>query len=261
MSKPTDPVAWATATNYTDPPNSWDGTVTKLEPPDRAQGFKPKTRPPAQWFNRLFAAAGNWLGYFDGRFDANGGVILAQDYAAAIGAGGAGLGSADIIVVAELPAARPIGGAASPHWEWIADSGHYDWRTLVNSGELVIPITRILNQCATDGATDNGTVQIKSVSVFMTPGAARTGTDRPLVTLQSQTITGGAPSSLAIHASQNGTASSTTPETVTATPGSPVTVTHLREYFLVVNGGNDAGTSKDKVHRALINYTRTRLPL
>lgn len=263
MSKPTSPYQFATDANMSDPAQDWDGTPTKVDPGSsrRAAGFLPARIVPADWVNFLLNAIGNWIGWLSGRFEDGGAVLLEANYSPALGAGGGGLGSGNIERVVNLAAGVALGGT-SPQWEFVSDSGSFTWRTLSNSGVLVIPICEALNQASLDGgSTANGTLKIVSVSVFLKPGAGRTGTDRTLVALQSQTVSGGAPTTLSTLASQFCTASSTSNETVTATPGSPVTVDSLTDLFVQVTGGNDAGSNKDKVYRVLIQYTRTRTPL
>jgi hypothetical protein len=64
--RPADPpIDFATDDNYAAGSETWSGTPTKVEPDpgDQATGFVPNTKPPAQWWNWLFASFGGWLLY------------------------------------------------------------------------------------------------------------------------------------------------------------------------------------------------------
>lgn len=63
MTKPISIPTWAIDTNFTNPPQA--GTPTKVDPGAAKQdeGFLPTERPPAQHFNWLFNAMGQWIDY------------------------------------------------------------------------------------------------------------------------------------------------------------------------------------------------------
>jgi hypothetical protein len=160
-----------------------------------------------------------------------------------------------------LSSGQPLSPSGSPHWEYILASGTYRWRSLVNAGEVHFPINPAIEAVSIDGgSTTYGTIAIVSASVFWTPGAARTGVNRPAISLVSQTITAGAPAAT-LHATANGDASTTTAHTTTVTPASPITMAFGSDYKIAINGGNDAGTNLDLIHRVQLRCTLSRMPL
>lgn len=152
MPKPTQSPLWATDANYTADGDPWSGTPTKVDPgaSRRAEGAEPDTFP-AQWFNWIFGAHGDWLDWLD--------TILDDTIPGAVD------------LVYETPQERtitigPQEGKGETNWSW----NTYD------SASCSSATTDDLFVCISDFLPSGAVVQ--RVRALVKPGTARTSGNR-----------------------------------------------------------------------------------
>ena len=241
MPKPTEVYDWATNTNYAAGPDT--GTPTKVQAPTATEedGWIGNQKPPPQYQNYWQNAVSQWIDWVAqvNDFDSEGNILYSP--------------VKDVRRTMPLYSAQP-GGGGTPEWDLVPGSGGPQWESQIDQGALVLSVNSVVQGLSLDGTTTYSDTEIVSVSVFINPGASRSGIARPTLFLLSQGVSGGAP---------NGSPIESAPalgfgawETVTLTPASPIAMDFDREYYVEIASGDDGGVHvSDLVSRVMLRTT------
>jgi hypothetical protein len=132
--------------------------------------------------------------------------------------------------------------------DWITVST--GWRSETDFGGIRIPLALPIESLASSSIT---------VEVLVTPGAARTGTDRMAVTTLQQELDWTTPAPGG-DTFVDTVYSDTTTQTQIITVVSSFTVNAARSFAVVVSSGNDGSTNEDVLHGCRVTYSLQRVP-
>lgn len=230
MAKPTEDYTWATDTNFADPGQDWDAQPTKVEPGPtgyRQQGFLPARLLPADFLNWLFNAIGKWLTWFDARFASDGASLY---------------DNAQRSFPLSHMNFRP--DAAAGALDWNPDASK--WVSAQNNAQLFLPLEAHMPLA---GHWD-------TFRVLVTPGAARTGTNKVSVSLWKQDVADGAVTQVGSTVYDDGT---TNQQEIVLSNSSVFDLSaNDFAWYLMVKAGNTGSASPDSVYMARITLTATK---
>jgi hypothetical protein len=148
-----------------------------------------------------------------------------------------------------------------PHWDLVSSVSGYRFESTANDGDILFPVNDALCGVSIDGATTFGTITIKSVNVYWRNGAARTGSDRPQISLIKQTAVAGVYTSTVVDSVFGPASASPAEHSTTLTLGTPQAMGHLEDYFVKVTAGNDGASNADYIYRVMVTASATRVAL
>ena len=132
--------------------------------------------------------------------------------------------------------------------DWVTVSG--GWQSATDFGGIRIPLALPIESLASSSIT---------VEVLVSPGAARTGTDRMAVTTLQQELDWTTPAPGG-DTFVDTVYSDTTTNTQIITVVSSFTVNAARSFAVVVSSGNDGSTNEDVLYGCRVTYSLQRVP-
>jgi len=239
MAVPTDEFTWATDTNHTDPPETWDGTVTKTAPSAglQATGYLPSQRPAVNTWNWLFNVVGQWIAFLANRFETvtGEGELVYESVVSRT-------------VIVDLQSSQE-GKLSNTALSWspslVGGTPYHALLSQENSAVRIFPLNSYLR---------HGCV-ITDIEVIVQPGAARATTNRVQfdfyqVVHDFVTPAIGAATIVATD-EDDGT---TNTQVIGASSLTKSVVRGTTEYYVALRAGNTGGTNKDDIFGFRIKF-------
>lgn len=259
----TDPVNWASDTNFPAGSDPWSATPTKVAPSagQIAAGSAPGSKMPGQWFNylmnRIYTAViervsgpsvatstDNAIMRWDGT-----GARTSQNSSATVDDSGNVLVSGSAEHAYASARSTTVGYAmhdGTPLFDssgvpgWYNAATSFAWSSRVNAATMIFDITKYLPRGAV----------LTAISVIVNPGAARTGTDRMSVQIWKHTG--------ALSGSQIGSTTyddtTTNQQTITLSSLAETITSSHHSTAIFVSAGNDGASNQDAVLDITITF-------